>query len=201
MDDWREVWERKGRSQSNDPRWLNGYEDTDADGEVIVASIIEALGIIPTHKVLEVGCGAGYLSQYLVDRCQYYGIDRSHSLIRKHRSLFDPYNKRLKCAAAHDIPWITDSFDRVFCHGVFHYFQNHQYVWRVIAEMRRVSVGPIFISDLPTSSHRKSHLLFHPIMFDGFDRTISEGLYEPYRGCRFNVLLKGALPTNSNRRE
>lgn len=184
MDDWREVWERKGNSDTGNLRWLNGYEATQADGRKIAQAIMEALKITPNHKVLEVGCGAGYLAQFVAGRCRYFGIDRSGSLIRKHLEIL---GGSVCVAEANDLPFEDGCFDRVFCHGVFHYFPDHKYAQRVVSEMRLVSSGSIFISDLPLISSRSSHLLFRPGMFGC--STVSQGLYEPHVYSRFNVLL------------
>ena len=185
MDNWEEVWLRKGNTDSSDLRWLNGYEDTQADGEKIVESIVKELDILPYHRVLEVGCGAGYLAQFISKKCHYTGIDRSESLVKKHIELL---GNEVCVAEANSIPYKNKSFDRVFCHGVFHYFPSHEYVRDVLAEINRVSKGSIFISDLPVKSKRDSHLLFSPSMFSGSIR-ISVGLYEPHVRNRFNVLF------------
>ncbi len=184
MDDWKEVWERKGETGFKDIRWMNGYEDTQADGKKISSVILTTLGISSEHNVLEVGCGAGYIAQFISPHCNYYGIDRSKSLVDKHRKIL---GSSVCISEANSIPFADNSFDHAFCNGVFHYFPDHEYAWNVISEMQRVSKGKIFISDLPMRSKRSSHLLFTKEMFDGCK--ISSGLYEPHVRNRFNVLI------------
>ena len=187
MDDWKEVWDRKGNSDTCNLRWLNGYEATQADGKSIVKAIVEALDISMHYRVLEIGCGAGYLAQFVAECCRYSGVDRSKPLVQKHRKIL---GTDVCVAEANNIPFSDKSFDRVFCHGVFHYFPDYEYAQQVVLEMSRVSSGPIFISDLPLKSSRNSHLLFHPRMFAGHLISLSNGLYEPHVRSRFNVLIQ-----------
>lgn len=186
MDDWLEVWDRKGNTETKDLRWLNGYEDTQADGQEIVQKIIDILGIRLHHHILEVGCGAGYLTQYMENHCLYHGIDRSTSLLLKNVVL-SARPRFVSKGEADNLKYASDFFNHVYCQGVFHYFPDMDYAARAIKEMLRVSIGSIFIGDLPIRSHRDSHLLYDPDMFKGCE--ISKGLYEPHSENRFNVLI------------
>lgn len=52
-----------------------------ADMGETATRIARLLDIKPRDKVLEVGCGAGGLAQYM--ECEYIGIDYSETLIRR----------------------------------------------------------------------------------------------------------------------
>jgi ubiquinone/menaquinone biosynthesis C-methylase UbiE len=180
LETWHDVWERKGKVETDNLRELNGYEQTTANTEFIANTIKVALDIKPNDRVLEVGCGAGMLASYL--DCNYIGMDYSASLVKKHIKIL---NNSVIHGSANDLIFKDRSFDKVFCFGVFHYFPDIEYANTAIAEMRRVSKGSIFIGDLPIRSHRKEHLLFDPKKFTSFE--ISDGLYNP---DRFNIFLK-----------
>lgn len=82
MSYWKEVWERKGRSNTKCLEELDGYEDTTANVKEIARQITIELDIKETDKILEVACGAGGLAQYI--KCgEYVGVDYSSTLVKK----------------------------------------------------------------------------------------------------------------------
>lgn len=182
---WRKIWERKGILETNDLKKLDGFEATTVNPREIAKKISEILKIQKTDKVLEVGCGAGMIAQYL--DCDYIGIDYSKSLVKKHVEIL---KHSVLVAEADNIPFKDKYFDKAFSYSVFHYFPNKDYGRKVIKEMKRVCKGQIFIGDLPITSHRKEHLLFNK---DDFSGEISEGFYTK---IRFNILIKSKKSTN-----
>lgn len=181
MTDWQSIWERKGHSETGNLRELDGFENTDIDEATVAREIISFLQIEENDKVLEIGCGAGMIAQFLY--CRYVGIDYSRSLIEKHKKLLN--NNDVFHCYANELPFDDRSFDKVFCYSVFHYFPDKEYSLQVIKEMKRVCKKCIFIGDLPMSSHRNDHLLFNPEDFSEW--IVSKGLYNQQR---FNVLLE-----------
>ena len=179
---WQEIWEKKGSVETNDLKYLDGYEDTTIDAKFVANIITEILDIQPTDKVLEVGCGAGMLAQYL--ECDYIGIDYSKSLVKKHIQLL---GNSVLHGSANNLIFRDGYFDKVFSYSVFHYFPDLDYAQNVIEEMKRVSKNSIFIGDLPIRSHRSEHLLFDPQNFACAE--ITQGFYNP---DRFNVFIKGS---------
>lgn len=184
MDDmsyWKEVWERKGRSNTSSLEELDGYENTTANVKEIAKQIVKELNIKETDKILEVACGAGGLAQYI--KCgEYIGVDYSTTLVKKHIELL---NNSVLHGEANDLIFKDKTFDKVFCFGAFHYFPNQEYAKQAILELKRVAKEAIFIGDLPITSHRNEHLLYNKKDF--IDWKIIDGYYNP---CRFNVLLK-----------
>lgn len=181
MSYWKEVWERKGRSDTKSLEELDGYEDTTANVKEIAAEIIKELDIKKTDRVLEVACGAGGLAQYI--KCkEYVGVDYSSTLVKKHIELL---NNSVMQGEANNLIFKDNTFDKVFCFGAFHYFPNVEYATQAIDEMKRIAKEAIFIGDLPVSSHRDTHLLYNKSDFK--DYKIIDGYYNP---CRFNVLYK-----------
>lgn len=181
MSYWKEVWERKGRSDTNCLEELDGYEATTADVKEIARQITTELDIKETDKILEVACGAGGLAQYI--KCgEYVGVDYSSTLVKKHIQLL---NNSVLHGEANDLIFKDKSFDKVFCFGAFHYFPNQEYAKKAISELKRIAKEAIFIGDLPITSHREEHLLYDKKDFQ--DWKITDGYYNPYR---FNVSLK-----------
>ncbi|WP_223592388.1 class I SAM-dependent methyltransferase [Neobacillus bataviensis] len=181
---WREIWTRKGKVSGSREDLLsyNGYEATQIDMPEVVAQIVKALDIKPTDKVLEVGCGAGALAQYL--NCDYVGMDYSPSLVKKHIEIL---GNSVIVGEANDIPFKDKSFDKVICYGVFLYFDSEEYAQQAISELKRVAKKALMIGELPIRSHRLEHKLYKKEDFS--DWAITDGFYDPYRNDRFNVTI------------
>lgn len=183
---WKEIWVRKGKAEGIDLLAYDGYEATQVNMEEVARQITKRLDIKENDKVLEVGCGAGALAQYL--DCDYTGIDYSPTLVRKHIELL--HNSVLTGEAA-DLPFKDRVFDKVICYGVFLYFDDKNYAKRATAELLRVARSGVLIGELPIHSHRKEHLLFTKDEFEGWE--ISDGFYDPYRNDRFNAVYRMPL--------
>lgn len=162
--------------------WLDGYENTNIDPENVAKQIVDVLNIKATDRVLEVGCSAGLIAQYIAPYCKYYGVDYTESLIKKHREIL---NNNVRTGHANDIPFKNQYFDKSFAFSVFQYFPDKEYVKKVINEMKRVTKDAYFIGDLPIKSHDKDHLLFDIADFDGGLCSIGY-----YNHDRFNVVYK-----------
>jgi ubiquinone/menaquinone biosynthesis C-methylase UbiE len=181
---WREIWTRKGKvfGSREDLLAYNGYEATQIDMQEVAAQIVKALDIKPTDKVLEVGCGAGALAQYL--NCDYVGIDYSPTLVQKHIEIL---GNSVIVGEANDIIFKDKSFDKVICYGVFLYFDSDEYAQQAISELKRVAKKAVMIGELPIRSHRSEHKLYKKEDFS--DWTITDGFYDPYRNDRFNATM------------
>jgi len=178
MINWHEIWEKKGNLVTNNLKILDGYEDREFDPEEIAKQITSQLNIQKDEKILEVGCGAGMLAQYL--NCDYVGIDYSKSLVKKHIEILK--NPVIHCQA-NNILFKDNTFDKVFAYSIFQYFPNKKYAHQVVDEMKRIARKKIFIGDLPIKSHENEHLLFNKIELK--EGVISEGFYNK---DRFNVI-------------
>ncbi len=180
---WKQIWVRKGKAEGNDLLSFDGYEATQVDMEEVARQITKRLDIQKGDKVLEVGCGAGAIAQYL--DCDYTGIDYSHTLVKKHIEIL--HNSVLTGEAA-DLPFKDHSFDKVICYGVYLYFDDKEYAKKATSELLRIARKSVLIGELPIRSHRKEHLLFTKDEFDGWE--ISDGFYDPYRSDRFNAIYR-----------
>lgn len=185
---WREIWEQKGQMEgtTSDLYIYDGWEKSKADVEITAKKIIEELDIQTGDKVLEVGCGAGALGQYM--KCQYVGIDYSKSLIKRHLEFF---NHSVLWAEADALPFKDNYFDKCFSWGVFLYFESDEYAQKAISEMMRVTKQGILIGELPVVSHDEKHHLYKKEMFH--DWRIQDAWTEQYKGKRFIVTWKRDL--------
>jgi len=180
---WKEIWTRKGKADSTvtDLLAYDGYEATKVDMEEVARQITKRLDIKKSDRVLEVGCGAGALAQYL--DCDYTGIDYSPTLVKKHIELL---NNSVLTGEAADLPFKDGAFDKVICYGVYLYFDNKEYAQKATKELLRVAKKSVLIGEIPMRSHRDEHLLFTKDEFPNCD--ISDGFYDPYRKDRFNAV-------------
>ena len=99
---WKEIWTQKGlmRGTKDDIRIYDGWEKSTTDMRHIAGRIKECLGITKDTKVLEAGCGAGGLTQYM--DADYVGIDFSRPLTERCMEFF---YKPAICCEANDLPF------------------------------------------------------------------------------------------------
>ena len=183
---WKEIWTQKGAMEGtrDDIRVYDGWEKSTADMRETAQRIINLLEIKPTDKVLEVGCGAGGLAQYM--NCEYIGIDFSSTLVKR---CMEFYQKTAVYSEANEIPFKDKYFDKCFSWGVFLYFSEWNYTEEVIREMKRVTKPGIFIGELPKTSHDPKHQLYHEKQFADVGFLTERGWSEPYCNIRFNAYL------------
>ncbi len=180
---WQEIWTKKGAvaSTKEDSLELGGWNKTQTSAESIVNKMVEFMDIKPSDRVLEIGCGAGGMAQYL--DCNYIGIDYSVTSVEKCMEFF---KKPAIFAEANDIPFKDKYFDKCFAYGCFMYFPSMEYVKQVIAEMRRVTRTAIFIGEMPRESHEPKHLLFDEEEIQKLGLKTIKGWAEPYTKVRFS---------------
>lgn len=181
---WKEIWTQKGAMEGtkNDIRIYDGWEKSTADMHEIARKITKKINLKPTDRVLEVGCGAGGLAQYM--DCEYIGIDFSYTLVKR---CMEFYQKTAVYSEANDLPFKNQYFDKCFAWGVFLYFPTWNYTQEVINEMKRVTKEAIFIGELPKESHDSKHQLYREEQFINEGFYIEKGWSEPYCDIRFNA--------------
>ncbi len=183
---WKEIWTQKGAMEGtkDDIRIYDGWEKSTADMKETAQRIAGLLDIRPTDRVLEVGCGAGGLAQYM--DCEYIGIDFSPTLVKR---CMEFYQKSAVVSEADDIPFKDGYFDKCFSWGVFLYFPDWEYTRRVVSEMTRVvkTGRAIFIGELPKESHDSKHQLYREEQFEKLGLQTARGWSEPYCDIRFNA--------------
>ena len=108
-------------------------------------------------SILEVACGCGFLAREFSENYQYVGIDYSESIVKKHKELFD---HEIYVGESSSLQFENNSFDYVFCYGLFQYLPDINYAQQTIGEMFRVSRKGIFLGDLKNKKTRSTHFVF-----------------------------------------
>ena len=135
------------------------------------ANMSVALALPPQSRILDVGCGSGWLSEYFA-RLGYVvkGIDISPDLIEMSRLRVDgvPYGADhetpLDCTfAVHDIEIapLSEKFDAIVCYDSLHHFEDERAVISHLADMLDVG-GMLFILEgerPPAGSQGEEELL------------------------------------------
>lgn len=180
---WKNVWTRKSNSSTQDLKVLDGFESLNISEQEISRNIATYLKLQPADKVLEVGCGAGMISQFL--ECDYYGVDYSLGMLDKHREILGRVN--LFHCEANKLPFPDKFFDKAFSFSVFQYLPTLEYAHDAIAEMMRVTKGNIYVGDIPMTSHSREQLLYRKEDFSEFEAVMPPQYTHP-TSQRFDVL-------------
>ena len=109
-----------------------------------------------THTVLELGCGAGVLGNWIAKRCgQYVGIDLSYKMLQFF-SKNSNGNVSLIQSTTDFVPLPDHQFDIVILNGVTMHFPNNELLERTLKETIRfvTKTGIIFIGEnvIPSGS-------------------------------------------------
>lgn len=126
--------------------------------------LIEAFGITPEERVLDVGTGPGVLLPYLRDRVGPSGrlcaFDLSMQMLRQARQKPRAAQDTVLQADAHHIPFRDEMFDRVICFAAFPHFQDPRYA---LQEMSRVlnPGGHLIIAHLMSRKELAAHHASH----------------------------------------
>ena len=82
--------------------------------------VLELLQPRDGEKILEVGCGYGWISAALWGAAgiDWYGVDRSEAMIRNIRSARSEQALRTSVVDGTQLPFPDNSFDKVLCTGV-----------------------------------------------------------------------------------
>jgi 2-polyprenyl-3-methyl-5-hydroxy-6-metoxy-1,4-benzoquinol methylase/glycosyltransferase involved in cell wall biosynthesis len=118
------------------------------------ANMAMELALPPGSRILDVGCGSGWLSEYFA-RLGYYvkGIDISPDLIEMSRERVArvPYGvdhvTQLVCVfEVHDIEAapLREKFDAIICYDSLHHFEDERAVMRHLAAMLSIG-GQLFV--------------------------------------------------------
>ncbi len=89
-----------------------------------IRPIIKAMDAQPGDRILDAGCGFGFLSKYFAD-CNYTGIDLATDRIDWAIENFgENSNKKFIASDICRIPFENKSFDKVVCYGLLHHLSD-----------------------------------------------------------------------------
>jgi trans-aconitate methyltransferase len=86
-------------------------------------SVLELLGVKPGERILDLGCGTGYLTQQINDLgADVVGIDYSPEMIQKAKENHPEISFNVADASRFSF---TEPFDAIFSNAVLHWVKNH----------------------------------------------------------------------------
>jgi len=89
------------------------------------------------EKVLDLGCGNGRLLELLQDKkIEYVGLDNSQKLIEIAKEKHP--NFQFLVADAFSLPFLENSFDKVFSISVFHHIPSEEFRLKFLEEIKRI---------------------------------------------------------------
>lgn len=110
--------------------------------------VVEALEIHDNDRVLEVGCGYGWISRALWNaaNAEWTGIDQSVEMIRRLRTECPDRGSRAMHADARQLPFRDGEFDKVLCTGVLMHIREHSIAVRELIRVLRP--GGVFLCSI-----------------------------------------------------
>lgn len=118
---------------------------------------IDLVGLPDDASLLEVGCGAGYASEYLKGRYRrYLGIDHSEKLIEFAMAHFGDQDVRFVASDLNEVE-ISELFDAAFMVGLLHHLEDPVSSLKSMKKM--VRPGGWVIANEPQSGNRLVSLM------------------------------------------
>lgn len=116
----------------------------------------ETLGDFSTKKVLDIGCGAGRLTEFFAKDFEHaYGVDISENMVLKARKrLKDVSNVTFVSNDGEHYPFEDNTFDLVFSYIVFQHMPSREVIQENFKEIKRV-LKPSGIAKIQIRGGRK----------------------------------------------
>lgn len=114
-----EVLQAEERLRAEFNQWAAAGrgEEMAEEHAAIAAGMLAGMSFAPNDKILDIGCGAGWLCGILADKVpqgQVVGMDVADEMVRRARKLYaDRVNVMFIIAGAEDIPWDDNFFNKV----------------------------------------------------------------------------------------
>lgn len=145
-----------------------GYRYMEGRWEKVARMMVEHYGLKPGDKILDIGCGKGYLLYdftKVVDGLELHGIDISEYAIENSKP---EITNRLQVGNATSLPWPDNYFDFVYSITTLHNLHNFD-LDAALREMERVGKGNKYLC---VESYRneieKANLLYWQVTCEAF---------------------------------
>lgn len=189
MINWAEWWEDHPKKYKEYVTWANLRPETYSYEETF-KHLDKTLQFKKTDSVLDLGCGTGELSEFIVPKVEFYaGVDFSMSMIKlasqRHGKYFFTRNP------IHNLDFIDQRFDKIFAMGVWQYV-SYDFAHDSIVEMLRVlkKDGTILLADVFEKSDPAAGIYDYPKEFWNqfpIKTKFIKSSYEPE--LRYDVLI------------
>lgn len=145
-----------------------GYRYMEGRWEKVARMMVEHYGLKPGDKILDIGCGKGYLLYdftKVVDGLELHGIDISEYAIENSKP---EIKEKLQLGNATALPWPDNYFDFVYSITTLHNLHNFE-LDAALREMERVGKGNKYLC---VESYRneveKANLLYWQVTCEAF---------------------------------
>jgi ubiquinone/menaquinone biosynthesis C-methylase UbiE len=180
---WSEQQNVDAKFNTETSFWREAYNRPDVLGEIyrgrqaVLLEIVDGLGLSNGASVLDVGCGAGFLSISLADRgFSVDAVDHASAMVKMAKLNVKRANLesrvRVNVADVHNLPFPTSSYDLVAELGVVVWLHDLR---KALAEFKRVLKpgGFIVLSvDNSWSAHMRGWIDFPALLRSGLNRTL-----------------------------
>lgn len=126
--------------------------------------IVKELKVEPTDKILEVGCGRGFILNILsaLFTAEFHGIDIAKDHLAIARKQLKNRNVKLKYASVYELPYPDNSFDKIVSTEVLEHLEHED---KALGEIRRVlKPGGKLIVTVPNKKY--------PFLWDPINKTL-----------------------------
>jgi SAM-dependent methyltransferase len=145
-----------------------GYRYIEGRWEKVARAMAEHYGIRPGDRILDVGCGKGFLLHdftKVVPGVEVYGLDISSYAIDNSK---EEVRARLQVGHANSLPYESDSFDLVFSLNTLHNLYCFD-LERALGEIERVGRSHKYICvESYRTEEEKANLLYWQVTCEAF---------------------------------
>src|SRR5262245_21743095 len=145
-----------------------GYRYLEGRWEKVARVMAEHYGIKEGSKVLDVGCGKGFMLfdwTKVVPGVEVYGIDISEYAIANAK---DEIRDRVRVGTASELPWPDKSFDLVYSLNTLHNLHCYD-LDRALREMERVGKRRYLCVESYRNETEKANLLYWQVTCEAFN--------------------------------
>jgi ubiquinone/menaquinone biosynthesis C-methylase UbiE len=180
----------RGRAPSLDELcWASGRDGRlwadPARHEALAGSVLALCRAGPTTRILEVGCGSGYIATAIAPRvAAYVGVDLAPEVTRLAKRL-GLANARFQCADGASLPFEPATFDAAYCYDVFTNLPSFSDGMPLIRSMLRVvrPGGRVLVGSVPDRAQQARLEQAIPKVVAELDRQFGPSI-EPDRPAR-----------------